>query len=212
MGTDRTARKQDRQQPYNGQPVEQAAPVVAWPTDEARQTVIATNQASWRTHATKAQGHRANASRLNADLAELNRQYAELGRIIKERGDELAREQHYDKQEQATADGYAAALAALGAPVSDDVLVHPLQTAQGDPDRHAAAFGGPTPDPLLDPFGENKPDGHCVYCGKPAWRTAVTERAPHGATHGFGPTCEPNNRMSPAARLSDELTATGAAS
>jgi hypothetical protein len=201
--------QQDRQQPYaNGQTAEPAAPMVAWPNEEARQTVIQTNDLAWRSHTAKARGHRDNAARMNNDLAELNRQYAELGKAMEKLADDLRREQHYDRQEQATADGYAAALTALGATVSADVLVHPPLTPQGDSSQHAAAFGGPAvQDPHVDPFPENRPDGHCVYCGQMAWRVPVSDRAPNGASHGIGAACQPDNPQSQFARLSDELQA-----
>lgn len=180
-------------QPEPTQPVAVSPqPAVAWPDDEARQTVIRTNQEAWQRHASNFRDHQGNAARARLDLAEMNRQFDELGKRIDDAKAYIAREEHYAGQEEKTRDGYAAALEILGAPVPSqaDIKVHPLDTSK----PLSAVQGG---------FPETEPDGYCNQCGDVAWRRPVSETAPKGATHSFGPTCRPEDPDSPVADLGE---------
>lgn len=50
-------------------------------------------------------------------------------------------------------------------------------------------------------FPETIEDGACLNCHQPAWRRAVSEASPNGATHSFGASCYPNQENSPVADL-----------
>ncbi len=194
-------------QPYqpNPTPADQAAPpALSWPNDEARATVVATNQEAWRRHTEAARNRRDRSASLREELAALNAQFDAIRRQIDDKSAEINREDLSAQNEQATADGYALALTALRESIPGDVLVHPLNTGQGDPAAHAAVFGDPR---LGGAFLDSEPHGYCVHCGLPAWRTAHTELTPNGATHGFGATCDPQDPNSKAARLSAEIQA-----
>jgi hypothetical protein len=220
--------------PKPSTPTTPPAPAVAWPTDEARRTVVQANQTAWQRHTVTARQHREAAERLgaeiNADGAEFEKLRQEIEALRQElenrrqqidwKIQEQKQQNHYDRQEQTTADGYAAALTALGEqlpPLQDRLVAmapgmspveaaahaaawkdmeptgfhHMLpETSQGDPQEHAAAFGG-----AFSPHSERPADGFCINCGEPAWRETVDpEKAPKGAKHGYGASCsnDPN--------------------
>ncbi|WP_326646601.1 hypothetical protein OG884_18395 [Streptosporangium sp. NBC_01755] len=154
------------------------------------------------------------------DLEKLRQEQETLRQGIDMLIQEQRQQDHYAGQEQGAADAYAVALAALGEqlPPPQDRLVagtpgmSPLEAAahaaawkdmaptgfhqtlsaspQGDPQEHAAAFGG-----AFSPHAERPADGYCINCGEPVWREPVhPENAPKGAKHGFGASCtnDPN--------------------
>jgi hypothetical protein len=204
-----------------------AAPPVVWPNDEARRTVVLTNQTAWQRHTEAARGYREYVERLGVeiaakgqDLEKLRQELETLRQEIDSRIQEQRQQDHYAKQEQGAADAYAAALIALGEqlPPLQDRLVAPAPgmnpgevaahsaawndmaptglhqtlpaTPQGDPQEHAAAFGG-----SFSPHAERPADGYCIHCGEAVWREPVDPlTAPRGAKHGFGASCsnDPN--------------------
>ncbi|WP_326828723.1 hypothetical protein OIE13_22715 [Streptosporangium sp. NBC_01810] len=193
---------------------------VEWPTDEARRTVVQHNQTAWHRHTEAARGRREQAERLGMEIGVKAQELEELRQKIDALIQEKQKQDHYAGLEQTSADGFAIALAALGEqlpPLQDRLVagtpgMSPLEAAahaaawadmaptgfhqtlaaspQGDPQEHAAAFGG-----AFSPHAERPADGYCINCGEPAWREPVhPENAPKGAKHGFGASCtnDPN--------------------
>lgn len=77
---------------------------------------------------------------------------------------------------------------------------------------HATRFGGPDviEPTLVQPrgsFPETQPDGYCVHCGEPVWRTSITPASPKGARHSYGATCNPDDPASKVAELDEQRTA-----
>lgn len=74
---------------------------------------------------------------------------------------------------------------------------------------HAARFGGqdviePTSVQARGSFPETQPDGYCVHCGEPVWRTSITPASPKGFRHSYGATCNPDDPASNVAELDEK--------
>ena len=191
-----------KSQPYQtpAQPSEPAQPVgvstqpaVAWPDDEVRDTVVRTNREAWGRHDSNWRGHLDNAAKARADLAEMNRQFDELRRKIDAANEYIAQQDHYAGQERKTRDGYGAALSALGAPAPAEtfnVFEPAADAVQVPSERYAGQV----------------PHGYCVHCKQPVWVDS------DHVTHGFGPTCNPEDPESTVATLANPPQAEAVAS
>lgn len=128
----------------------QPQPVVAWPTDEARHTVVQANQFAWQRHADAARGHRSHAERLDAEIGAKTRDLEELRREIDARVQEKRQQDHYAAQEQAAAEAFAATLAMLGEqppPLPDRLVAGTAGMSALEAQAHTAAWNGMDPNP-----------------------------------------------------------------
>ncbi len=196
---------QQHQQPYtqNGQAPETApvstsapiVPVVAWPDDETRQTVVKTNEAAWHENDRALRAHRQESARLDSEIGRMSRDFEELRKRIGDAIETKKREDHYGDQRERARDGFAIALTAVGEQVPSSV-----------DGVKVAPFHGDDPSPTgtyfqRDPYAGQVPDGYCNQCGQPVWR------GPSGVTHQHGKLCNPGQETSTEATLPDDAGA-----
>lgn len=217
-------RNQDRQQPYPPQTSEpavpaavplpvQAAPLVQFATAEAAHTVTSPIRERYEHAVAYANTEWDHARGCQTDIDKAAQEIRDAEKAIKERKQlieqlTLKKQQHMVHGQQGcdVANPAAELLGLAGvhvqkiyAPIiesavldfgSDDVKVHPLDTSK-------------PLDSVQGGFPETEPDGYCTQCGEVAWRRPVSETAPKGATHSFGPTCRPEDPDSPVADLGE---------
>lgn len=125
--------------------------VVAWPSDEARHTVVQANQQAWQRFADAARGHREHAERLDAEIGEKSRQLEELRRDIDARIREKEQQDYYAAQAQSNVAAFAAAMAALGEqfppPLPDRLVAGTAGMSALEVQAHTAAWNGMDPNP-----------------------------------------------------------------
>ena len=145
----------------------------------------------------QAEGERERVAAKRADMwLRIEQARAECERFVAAMHEEIDSTDTIAAELDATADRYRQRLGSQAT----------LDTPQGDRLVHTGTWNGTdAPEtgsftPVGDPFADNQADGFCVYCGQQAWRDA---KAPKGATHSFGPTCNPANPESTVADLGE---------
>ncbi|MFF4417022.1 hypothetical protein ACFYY8_31260 [Streptosporangium sp. NPDC001559] len=175
-------------------------PAVEFPTPEVAEQILGVLRAQYDQNVAGARQQDRIAEEKRAAKENVGGQIQELQRRYQELETEERTALHYAAQHRNVVQGAAAMLAQGGMSVSAVVeplplQPHPLDTPQGDMAAHAAQFNGA--------FPETKPDGYCVHCGQPAWKAPSSPMHPHGATHSFGATCNPEAETSTFADLGE---------
>ncbi len=168
-------------------------------TPEAADEVIGYNQNRW--------AHLMGAHRTNMQIAhaalnerlELERQKAELQARINAAEAKRLNAENIAQDAERRAKGPESVLSMYGAELP---TLPPVEMpSQGDAGQHAATWSAPETGAFAPPQGPHDApaaDGRCINCRQPIWKS---DTAPRGATHSFGPTCDPANKESTYADL-----------
>jgi hypothetical protein len=172
-----------------------------FPSTEAAKAVLGDNQARYIQH------QREHLDMTGVAQTKRNQHAAKLDQIarLQEEARRLETEiQHTDyvaAEQKDKADGYALVLTTFGQQLPPVSATPQPQSGAGDLSQQVANWNGYETGafaPPQSPHDAPAADGYCINCREPVWKS---ETGPRGATHSFGPTCDPANKDSTYADL-----------